>query len=52
MECPDKLVMLLQNPRVLKVDRMVKSDSKQLEDTIGTRTPFTGALDLAGYAKV
>ncbi|KAF6764006.1 hypothetical protein DFP72DRAFT_956173 [Ephemerocybe angulata] len=48
---PEKLIMLLQNPRVLKVGRMVKNDLKQLEDAIGATTPFVGALDLASYAK-
>lgn len=48
---PEKLIMLLQNPRVRKVGRMVSSDLKQLQATIHSSSPFTGALDLANYAK-
>ncbi len=45
------LKMLLQNPRVKKVGRMVSSDLRQLEETIKSSQPFVGALDLATYAK-
>jgi hypothetical protein len=49
---PEKLVMLLQNPCILKVGQMVKSDLKLLEDAVSVRAPFVGAVDLAAYAKV
>src|SRR5260221_2999388 len=48
---PEKLVMLLQNPRVRKVGRMVSSDLKQLQIAVGSSVPFVGALDLATFAK-
>ncbi|KAF5315639.1 hypothetical protein D9611_004974 [Ephemerocybe angulata] len=48
---PEKLVMLLQNPRVRKVGRMVASDLKQLEEIVKPSSPFSGAVDLAAYAK-
>ncbi|KAF9529747.1 hypothetical protein CPB83DRAFT_882672 [Crepidotus variabilis] len=48
---PEKLVMLLCNPRVRKVGRMVSSDLRQLQEAVRSSTPFIGALDLAGYAK-
>ncbi|KAF5313428.1 hypothetical protein D9611_008540 [Ephemerocybe angulata] len=48
---PEKLVMLLQNPRVRKVGRMVAGDLKQLEDIVKPSSPFSGDLDLAAYAK-
>jgi 3'-5' exonuclease len=48
---PEKLTMLLQNPRVRKVGRMVNSDLKQLQTSVNSSSPFVGALDLANYAK-
>ncbi|KAF5323995.1 hypothetical protein D9611_008386 [Ephemerocybe angulata] len=48
---PEKLIMLLQNPRVRKAGRAVNSDLKHLEEIVQPATPFTGALDLAVYAK-
>jgi len=45
------LSMVLQNPRIWKVGRMVGSDLKQLQELIGSSVPFTGALDLANFAK-
>ena len=48
---PEKLMMLLQNPRVRKVGRMVSSDLKQLQTSVNSSLPFVGALDLANYAK-
>ena len=48
---PEKLIMLLQNPRVRKVGRMVNSDLKQLQTSVNSTLPFVGALDLANYAK-
>lgn len=48
---PSKLAMLLQNPRVRKVGRMVNSDLKQLQTSVNSLLPFIGALDLANYAK-
>ncbi|KAF8801127.1 hypothetical protein BYT27DRAFT_7227031 [Phlegmacium glaucopus] len=48
---PEKLMMLLQNPRVRKVGRMVNSDLKQLQTSVNSLLPFVGALDLANYAK-
>ncbi|KAF6750676.1 hypothetical protein DFP72DRAFT_817488, partial [Ephemerocybe angulata] len=43
---PEKLVMLLQNPRVRKVGRMVAGDMKQLEEIVEPSSPFSGADDL------
>ena len=48
---PEKLMMLLQNPRVRKVGRMVNSDLKQLQTSVNSSLPFVGSLDLANYAK-
>ncbi|KAF9522304.1 hypothetical protein CPB83DRAFT_116942 [Crepidotus variabilis] len=48
---PEKLTMLLQNPRVRKVGRMVSSDLCQLQKAVQASTTFCGALDLASYAK-
>lgn len=48
---PEKLMMLLQNPRIRKVGRMVNSDLKQLQTSVNSSLPFVGALDLANYAK-
>jgi ribonuclease D len=48
---PEKLMMLLQNPRVRKVGCMVSSDLKQLQTSVNSSLPFVGALDLANYAK-
>lgn len=48
---PAKLLMLLQNPRVCKVGRMVNSDLKQLQTSVNSSLPFVGAVDLANYAK-
>ncbi|KAF6759179.1 hypothetical protein DFP72DRAFT_1102402 [Ephemerocybe angulata] len=48
---PEKLIMLLQNPSVRKAGRAVNSDLKHLEEIVQPATPFTGALDLAAYAK-
>lgn len=45
------LVMLLGNPRVLKVGRLVNSDLRQLQDSIKREQPFPGAVDLGKYAK-
>ena len=45
------LSMVLQNPRIRKVSRMVGSDLKQLQELVGSSVPFTGALDLANFAK-
>lgn len=44
-------MMLLQNPRIRKVGRMVSSDLKQLQTSVNSSLPFVGALDLANYAK-
>ncbi|KAF6763228.1 hypothetical protein DFP72DRAFT_1000650 [Ephemerocybe angulata] len=46
---PEKLEMLLQNPRVRKVGRMVAGDMKQ--QIVEPSSPFSGAMDLAAYAK-
>lgn len=43
--------MLLSNPRVKKAGRLVSSDLKSLQDSIGNAPPFVGALDLAKFAK-
>ncbi|KAJ3515878.1 hypothetical protein NLJ89_g1482 [Agrocybe chaxingu] len=48
---PEMLLLLLQNPRVRKVGRMVSSDLKLLYDIVRPSAPFVGALDLASYAK-
>jgi hypothetical protein len=48
---PRQLVLLLSNPNIIKVGRMVSSDLKYLEIACHSSTPFTGALDLARYAK-
>ncbi|KAF6741868.1 hypothetical protein DFP72DRAFT_745995, partial [Ephemerocybe angulata] len=48
---PEKLVMLLQNPRVWKAGRAVNSNIKHLEEVVRPAMLFKGALDLAGYAK-
>jgi hypothetical protein len=45
------LKMLLQNPRVKKVGRMVSSDLQQLEETIKSSQHFVGTLNLATHAK-
>ncbi|KAH6903571.1 hypothetical protein BKA70DRAFT_1433611 [Coprinopsis sp. MPI-PUGE-AT-0042] len=50
-ELPESLTMLLQNPRIIKVGRMVGADLKQLERAVGSPAPFAGACDLATYAK-
>jgi hypothetical protein len=48
---PEKLIMLLSNPRIRKAGRMVMSDLKHLEDSLDDPPPFSGALDLAVFAR-
>jgi len=45
------LLMVLQNPRIRKVGRMVGSDLKQLQELVESPIPLAGALDLANFAK-
>ena len=45
------LSMVLQNPRIRKVGRMVGSDLRQLQELVQSSIPFSGALDLANFAK-
>ena len=45
------LSMVLQNPRIRKVGRMVRSDLKQLQELVESPVPFAGAVDLANFAK-
>ncbi|KJA22277.1 hypothetical protein HYPSUDRAFT_202294 [Hypholoma sublateritium FD-334 SS-4] len=48
---PEKLIMLLSNPRIRKAGRMVASDLKYLESSLDDPPPFLGALDLAVFAR-
>ena len=48
---PEKLLILLTNPRIQKVGRMVNSDLQQLQAAIGSPIPFVGGLELSTYAK-
>jgi hypothetical protein len=48
---PEKLIMLLSNPRIRKAGRLVSSDLRQLQDSLQDAPAFVGALDLAKYAK-
>jgi len=48
---PEKLIMLLSNPRIRKAGRLVSSDLRQLQDNLPNAPAFVGALDLAKYAK-
>lgn len=50
-QIPERLAMLLENPRILKAGRLVSSDLRQLQDTFKHPRSFVGALDLAKYAK-
>ena len=49
---PEKLIMLLSNPRIRKAGRQVSTDLKLLHDCLRNEVPpFEGSLDLASYAK-
>jgi len=48
---PEKLIMLLSNPRVRKAGRLVSSDLRQLQSSHEQAPDFLGALDLAKFAK-
>ncbi|KAF8971765.1 hypothetical protein BDZ97DRAFT_1650519, partial [Flammula alnicola] len=48
---PQALMLLLSNPNVVKVGRMVAADLKYLESACRPSSPFVGALDLAKFAK-
>lgn len=48
---PAELKILLENPRIRKVGRLITSDLASLQDICKLQTPFTGSLDLAWMAK-
>ena len=48
---PHQLKLLLSNPNVLKVGRMVDADLKHLQNACNSSVPFVGGLDLATLAK-
>ncbi|KAJ7242858.1 hypothetical protein B0H12DRAFT_1236604 [Mycena haematopus] len=48
---PKILIQLLANPRVLKVGRSVNADLKYLQETVQSKAPFVGGVDLAKLAK-
>lgn len=48
---PERLAMVLENPRILKAGRLVSSDLRQVQDTFKHARMFCGALDLAKFAK-
>jgi len=43
--------MLLTNPHIQKVGRMVNNNLRQLQAAIGLPIPFVGGLELSTYAK-
>jgi hypothetical protein len=47
---PHKLKILLSNPCVLKVGRLIKSNIKVLERVCSASTPFMGIIGLGQYA--
>jgi len=50
-EIPHQLQVLLSDPRIKKVGRLVSADLKYLQSACQSPTSFVGALDLAKYAK-
>lgn len=48
---PQKLKLLLSNPRILKVGLQIQSDISILEDRCGGNEPFRGIVDLGRYAR-
>jgi 3'-5' exonuclease len=48
---PQKLKILLANPRILKVGLQIQSDISILEDRCGGNEPFRGIVDLGCYAR-
>lgn len=48
---PAELQVLLENPRIRKVGRLIKSDLANLQEICKSTTPFCGELDLAWMAK-
>src|SRR6266508_275372 len=48
---PHQLTLLLSNPNILRVGRMVRSDLKYLEAITSSPVPYVGAVDLANLAK-
>ena len=48
---PHELKILLSDPRVKKVGRMVDTDLRYLQKQVHSRQPFTGGVDLAKLAK-
>jgi hypothetical protein len=48
---PHQLKLLLSNPNILKVGRMVNADLKYLQTASGSSVPFVGSVDLAKFAK-
>ncbi|KAJ7099007.1 ribonuclease H-like domain-containing protein [Mycena epipterygia] len=48
---PQQLKLLLENPNVLKVGKLVTADLRYLEQVCGSKTPFVGGVDLATFAK-
>ena len=50
-EIPHQLQVLLRDPRIKKVGRLVNTDPKYLQSACQSSIPFVGGLDLAKYAK-
>ncbi|RXW13073.1 hypothetical protein EST38_g12781 [Candolleomyces aberdarensis] len=48
---PSQLRVLLENPNILKVGRLIDADLKNLQAACHSTVPFVGALDLAKLAK-
>jgi hypothetical protein len=46
-----QLQVLLENPKILKVGRLIDADLKNLQSLSHLRNPFPGAFDIAKLAK-
>ncbi|EKM80528.1 hypothetical protein AGABI1DRAFT_91692 [Agaricus bisporus var. burnettii JB137-S8] len=48
---PHQLALLLENPNVIKVGRMVNTDLRSLQNASSANTEFVGGIDLAKFAR-